>query len=295
MTKVKILGAWIGNNIDECAIWSPILEKIDSRLQQWNQKKPSIEGRKIIIQWTIGAMSQYLTSAQGMPSSIEGALTKHIKKFIWDGEGRSNTSMKLLCAPANSGGKGLLNLKLRNEAIEMVWLRKLLTPRHKRSSWTDFANAILSHYCSKTPMAKTEARINYFLQTWNINITKLPSHLQRIIKVARSHNLFLDAPTFSPRLLRQSPIWFHMGATPALNRLNNHTNASCLRKNHKVTSVGEMSDIAEQTFSESDHRASPYCHCTTCRRLRDTQNCLNPFKCTTLTMYRKVVVCTGKV
>ena len=102
---IRMLGAWIGNNIDDSAIWSPILEKIDSRLQRWDRKKPSIEGRKIIIQWTIGSMSQYLTCAQGIPSNIESALTKCIRSFIWDGEGKSNASTNLLCALTNRGGK----------------------------------------------------------------------------------------------------------------------------------------------------------------------------------------------
>lgn len=46
---IRILGAWVGNGIDELAVWSPIVEKIDSRLRRWDLKKPSIEGRKIIV------------------------------------------------------------------------------------------------------------------------------------------------------------------------------------------------------------------------------------------------------
>ena len=78
---VRILGAWIGNSIDELAVWSPIIEKIDVRLKRWDLKKPSIEGQKIIAQWTIGAMTQYLTCAQGMPTYIEKTLTKCLTKF----------------------------------------------------------------------------------------------------------------------------------------------------------------------------------------------------------------------
>jgi len=164
-----------------------------------------------------------------MPKSIESALNKHIQKFIWDGEGKSNAAANLLYAPISKGGKSLLHLKYRNEAIEIVWLKKLLMPPHKWSTWTAFANALLAHFYCKTPVVKTEAHISYFLQSWNIHITKLPPHLKRMIKTARAYNLTLDAPTFCPRLLKQSPIWFHTGATPALNHLNNHKDASCLR------------------------------------------------------------------
>ncbi|KAG2336833.1 hypothetical protein BDR05DRAFT_896223, partial [Suillus weaverae] len=71
-----IIGTWIGNGIDEQAIWSPIIKKIESSLDRWEKWCPTIEGRKIIIQCTIGSMTQYLTTAQGMPKEIELSLTK---------------------------------------------------------------------------------------------------------------------------------------------------------------------------------------------------------------------------
>ena len=89
----RILGAWLGNCIDKLTVWSPIIEKIDTRLKRWDLKKPSIEGHKIIAQWTIGAMTQYLTCAQGMPANIKKALTKCLTKFTWDGSGKPNASL----------------------------------------------------------------------------------------------------------------------------------------------------------------------------------------------------------
>ncbi|KIO07039.1 hypothetical protein M404DRAFT_137567, partial [Pisolithus tinctorius Marx 270] len=84
---IRILGAWLGNKVHEPSVWSPIVEKIESRLRKWNTRNPSIEGRKTIIQWTIGAMTQYLTCVQGMPRSIEDYLTKRLKRFAWDTPG----------------------------------------------------------------------------------------------------------------------------------------------------------------------------------------------------------------
>ncbi|KAI5985817.1 hypothetical protein F5J12DRAFT_728988, partial [Pisolithus orientalis] len=84
---IHILGAWLGNNVNKPSVWSSILKKIDSKLQKWNSWNPSIEGRKTIIQWTIGAMTQYLTCIQGMPKNIEIYLTKCLKLFTWDMQG----------------------------------------------------------------------------------------------------------------------------------------------------------------------------------------------------------------
>ena len=277
---IRILGAWLGNGIDELAVWSPIIEKIDTRLKRWDLKKPSIEGRKIITQWTIGVMTQYLTCAQGMPANIEKALTKRLTKFAWDGSGKPNTSLDLLCAPTSKGGKGLLHLKYRNEAIELVWLKKLLSPPHKRPTWASFTNAILAQFASKTPVAPSKTRINFFLQTWNVNVTKLPSHLRRMLKTAKTYNLTLDTTAFHPNLLTSAPIWFHSGATQALNRLNNHHDAKCLRRQHNIASVGDVALLVEQVLND-DHRHSNYCCCPTCVHVRSTYDCMQPGKCIT--------------
>ncbi|KIK33609.1 hypothetical protein CY34DRAFT_27015 [Suillus luteus UH-Slu-Lm8-n1] len=101
----RILGAWIGNGIEEHAIWSPILEKIEKALQRWEKWHPTIEGRKIVIERTIGSMTQYLTTAQGMPKEAEDILSARSRKFVWDNEGKSTISMDMLCAPIAKGGK----------------------------------------------------------------------------------------------------------------------------------------------------------------------------------------------
>jgi hypothetical protein len=149
----RILGAWVGNGIEEQAIWSLILEKVEKSLQRWENWHPSIEGRKIIIERTIGSMSQYLTSAQGMPKEIEDILSAKSRKFIWDGEGKNSVSMDILNAPVAKGGKNVLHLKSRNEAIELKWLKGLLAPIEKRPLWAFFAHALLAKAAQNSPVA----------------------------------------------------------------------------------------------------------------------------------------------
>ena len=49
-----------------------------------------------------------------------------------------------------------------------------------------------------------------------------------------------------------------------------------------------MTDLMEQTF-DKDHHPSPYCLCTTCKHLRNTQNCSNPSNC--ITLAKDVMLC----
>jgi hypothetical protein len=39
-------------------------------------------GRKLIVQAVVGGQTQFLTKAQGMPATVEKALTKLIRDFI---------------------------------------------------------------------------------------------------------------------------------------------------------------------------------------------------------------------
>jgi hypothetical protein len=52
--SVRILGAWFGNEADTAQPWVPVLEKIDSAQDNWNNSKPSIKGRKHIVQMVVG-------------------------------------------------------------------------------------------------------------------------------------------------------------------------------------------------------------------------------------------------
>ena len=119
-------------------------------------------------------------------------------------------------------------------------------------------------------------------------MTKLPSHLRRILKVAKTYNLTSDTTAFHPSLLRSAPIWFHAGATQALNRLNNHHDARCLRIHHKIISVGDMAALAERVLND-DHRQSNFCQCPTCVHIRTTYDCLQPAKC--ITFAKDLLLC----
>ncbi|EPS92593.1 hypothetical protein FOMPIDRAFT_21993, partial [Fomitopsis schrenkii] len=80
---VRILGAWVGNGVDQIAVWTPAMKKIRDFLHRWGRCHPSMGGKRSIIQMGPGGISQYLTTVQGMPPEIEKELTKLIKDFTW--------------------------------------------------------------------------------------------------------------------------------------------------------------------------------------------------------------------
>lgn len=108
---VQCLRVWIGNHLDNVQPWTPIINKISNTFNHWNKSNPTLDAKKLIIQMTVGSMTQFLTKAQGMPKSVLSTLTKLTRNFIWNGSKSSLLSLGQLQCPKIEGRIGLLNLE----------------------------------------------------------------------------------------------------------------------------------------------------------------------------------------
>ncbi|KAG1763208.1 hypothetical protein EV702DRAFT_1051930 [Suillus placidus] len=159
-----------------------------------------------------------------MPKEIEDLLSAKSHKFVWDNEGKNTISMDMLCTPVAKGAKA----------------------------------------AQHSPIVKPNAKINSFLQSWSPSQKKLPSHLRRIVQTAKKYTIRWEAITINPSIARQLPVWFHIGASDDLNKLNNHLYATCLRDKHLATSVGHIETIT--TRNSPSHRQNKNCTCTNCSK-----------------------------
>lgn len=276
---VRILGAWLGNKIDEAGIWTPALTKIDKFLERWGKCHPSLKGKKHITQMGPGGISQYLTKVQGMPKTIERSLTSTIREFIWDGK-KPAIAMSTLYKKQEEGGIGLLDIESRNEAIEMMWLKKYLDLSQNRPAWAYIVDAILNKHVTKNSGAiRPEAQINSFLQTWNPSTTgktNLPKYLKKLITTAKKQRVSFAAIKLEKHLMKQLPIWYHLGAETKLKKLNNTPISDCLRRNHKVKTVADTLHAAEHQGGYNPPENN--CECFKCTTDR-TNHCKHPHTC----------------
>ncbi|KAJ7115512.1 hypothetical protein C8R43DRAFT_830363, partial [Mycena crocata] len=118
---VRILGGYVGNKIDSFSVWTPVVEKIDAALLRWEALHPTLEARCQIIQITIGSMTQYLQQVNEMPKQVLNHLLKTQREFMWGGKS-SPVQREMLMAPRAEGGKNLLDLKARNDALQLMKL-----------------------------------------------------------------------------------------------------------------------------------------------------------------------------
>jgi ribonuclease HI len=277
----RSLGAWIGNHTNDLTPWETILDKIHKALKKWRQTRPTLQGRKIIIQTVIGGHTQFLTKAQGMPSAIENALTKMIRDFIWEDDSSPRIALNTLYQPIEQGGLNLLDLQARNEAIEITWLREYLNLSPSRPTWAKITDLVIN--AAAPPGTSRPARINTFLQSWNPptkgpRLALLDNDTIRMLKAAKKHNTNLAAIRLSPNLRAQLPAWYHMAME---KRPLTTTTAKCLLTTHRNTTVADLISTSARLHDPErliPHIPNPQCPCTDCINDR-SKHCLDPHAC----------------
>ncbi len=285
---VRILGAFLGNDVDQVDIWTLVLNKIVAMrkplmevIERWKTGHASVQGKKHVIQMIIGGMTQFLTTVQRMPEIILKRLDKIIRSYLWDDRRTPPISMNYVYLPVARGGLGLLDLKTRNEAIDVMWLKAYLDFSKDRPMWAYLADDLYANYVPKNCRLKQpELRINPLLQKWKPKVHGLPDELTSIMNTAKKFRVRLEGLAFSRDILNSMPIWDHQYADRImLGRLTVPSKLlTCLQRSHATRTVGDCLRLT-QTLQHADHVPKANCRCTACTQLRVATGCANPHAC----------------
>ncbi|KAL1941465.1 hypothetical protein VTO73DRAFT_7282 [Trametes versicolor] len=282
---IRSLGAWIGNAIDHTAPWQPVIDTIERNLAKWQKGKPTMHGRKLAVGIEVAGRTQFRAAVQTMPASVERRITTILTKFVWNGDERPRVAREQLYKPVTQGGIQLLDLKSRNEAIDLMWARSYLTVGLRQPPWTKIADALFARaIASDSKNTDLGARVNTFLQTWNISTRAkagIPRCLKAMIKAAKKYGIRCETTNPSKDLREQLPVWSHIGRKAG--RCNENSPACrCLRNNHQIRTVGQCAAAAQRLIdSSSAHVPRPTCACEDCELDRARYLCLNPHRCAT--------------
>ena len=238
---VRVLGAWLGSGVDQVTTWAPIMEDCGKRLRRWGAVRHSLEGRRLILQMQVAGVTQYLTKVQGMPRSVEEELNRQIRHFTWNHEKADTVNQVQMYAQHEKGGKRILDIEARNEAIHLTWLKAYLNLGEGGPTWAYFADAIIgtdippSHRVDEDP----ESRVMPILQTWDTRVrgSTLPEDLKMMLKAARKHNVRLSATNPSQEVREDLPLWYHAKSAPTAKKMYRTKPAKCLRKAHGIRTV----------------------------------------------------------
>lgn len=279
---VRSLGAWVGNKTVETKPWEPIIDLVHNDFERWKKMRPTLDRKRLIAQAIVGGRTQFVTKAQGMPDNIRIALTKEIKEFMWEDTSHApRLSMTHLESEKSIGGIKLLNLKIRNEAIELMWLKEYLNLTQTRATWAHITDILINE---TTPASLDEnTRVNAFLQRWNIptkgkRAERLGEDTLRMVKAAIKHKAAFAPINISRELRENLPAWQHIGTEKQPPR---NPRSRCLAKNHKTKKVKDLINIAERLrgdYRGGTHHPVYLCHCNDCTADRNN-GCENPQRC----------------
>ncbi|OJT09006.1 Ribonuclease H1 [Trametes pubescens] len=283
---VRILGARVGNAADPAVAWQPMLDLVRSNLSRWEKRRPTMYGKKLAVGLEVGSRSQFLAVAQGMPESVEIQFTRMVSAFMWGKNARPLVSRDVLFAPVAMGGLALLDVKARNEAMELMWLKTYLKLGPSRPRWAHVADALFAHAVSAVSSnVDRSARVNPFLQSWTVSTRKkagLPAYLRGMVMAAKKYGVSL-APLLPDDSIKLAlPIWYHVGLSPERS-VANAPAAQCLRERHGVRTVADceraMQRLCATLNGELPHTYTVQCPCLCCISDRDTLGCVNPHRC----------------
>ena len=278
---VRSLGAWIGNNVKDLTPWEIVLDKITRKLEVWGRFHPTVYGKQLIIQAVVGGHTQFLTKAQGMPPHIEVALMQIIRDFIWDNDTHPRISLEYLHRPINEGGLNILDIRARNDAIELVWLRDYLNLTPTRQTWAIVSDILIN--ATAPPGTSAIAIANTFLQSWDPptkgpRLATLNEGIRRMLKVAKKYNTNLAAIRLSPGVRATLPAWYHPYDNP---RPMTNVHARCMLNKHATKTVADLIKLANKARGQlvnGMHVPNQTCICRECVQDR-RGGCKNPHAC----------------
>ncbi|KAJ7448282.1 hypothetical protein B0H11DRAFT_1744415, partial [Mycena galericulata] len=215
-----------------------------------------------------------------MPAEIETRLEKRIRNFLWNDKTTVTINKETVYAPVELGGRNLLDLVARNEAITVTWLKSYLSFGDDRPLWAFVADEIMAKYGRGGDSAVHEAmRVNMYLQKWRVSrLEPIGPDLKRMINTADKYNVQMEALAVSREAQREASVWYHEKSR-ADNRLFNSGQAvPCLRVKHRVVTVGDAEILARKTGT-ARHTARRDCHCVSCNDMRNTVGCNAPHLC----------------
>jgi hypothetical protein len=193
---IRTLRAWVGASVEEVDTWSRTIQKIDAALDRWELGHPSMEGHRLILMMVVGGMTQYLATMQGMPEEVEECLDRRIRSFLWAEKSQATVNKETVHAPSDVGGKNLLDIIARNEAIAMTWLKTYLSFGPDHPLWCFVADEILANKVVVADLNVDEAmRINSYLQSWAPYQSKEnlgSKDLADMMKTGRTYGVTMD-------------------------------------------------------------------------------------------------------
>jgi hypothetical protein len=115
------LGLPIGPSKPHADYLLPLVQRIERRLVSTSQSLNQA-GRMEMVNSVLSALPTFCMSVINLPPTIKSMIDKYMKHCMWRGSDLNAkkpplAAWKLATTPNKEGGRGILNLKIQNEAL----------------------------------------------------------------------------------------------------------------------------------------------------------------------------------
>ena len=275
----RILGAWVGNELNPEEPWRKIVETIKKDFGRWETRYPTLEGKRHVVQMIAGGKTQFLTRAQGMPESIQTEIRKAITEFVW-GKERATMCIENMARNPEQGGRKIMDIMKRNEAIDLMWIKQYLNMGSSRPKWAFMMDEIF-----RMERPKQAKETHQMIENWNpltqnwkpkARSANIPKRIQGAMRLARKHGVELEALEPTDETRREMPVWLHRKASKEAARIYTTDGAKCLKSKHRTHYIRQLVELTENVSDE--HRGTNFCTCNSCKRASDL-GCTHPQRC----------------
>ena len=159
------LGVPLGANMKKLSSWQPVIDRVQSRLNNWKGTCISRAGRVILIKAVLQSLPLYYLSLFKLPIKVAQEINKIQRRFLWSGQkqGRYNALVKweVVQKPKQMGGLGVSDCTLKNAALLFKWWWRYAS--EEGSLWRRIVDSIHEEDITVLPTKKA----NKITGSWN--------------------------------------------------------------------------------------------------------------------------------
>ncbi|KAK1424627.1 hypothetical protein QVD17_19960 [Tagetes erecta] len=123
---------------------TPLIDRMDKRINLWMNKFLSFAGRLQLIRSVLSSLHVYWASVLFLPSRISMALEKKMRNFLWGKsdhlKGNAKVAWKKVCFPKCEGGLGIRRIGDMNKALMATHIWKIIL--NQESLWVKWVHSV---------------------------------------------------------------------------------------------------------------------------------------------------------
>ena len=156
---VNILGVMVHYDMDWAIElnYQPLIAQSKQTLNTWKNRNVSLLGKILLVNTMIASLFIYKMKVLGtLPDRINEQMNELIMDYLWD-SGRPKIATKILQNTEVAGGANLINLKVKDPAVKLTWIKQIQLDIHMAETVYSYINKDLKELIWECHLSPTDA------------------------------------------------------------------------------------------------------------------------------------------